>query len=143
MLNKNKNANCYNIEKTFKYNTVVSAFSEHITIFRTLSNYIWQLKCQQRQINKWKNPEFFFWKLFRIIKFFFLILLIGTTLESKVACCTLVRPVPTLNCFPFFKSFFGNNFRDQNKNNQLFCWPAVKKILRILCVWSLKILFTN
>ena len=29
--------NCYNIEKNFKYSTVISMFSEHINMFRTLS----------------------------------------------------------------------------------------------------------
>ena len=78
----NKNANCYNIEKNFKYSTVISAFSKHITIFRTLSIDIWQLKCQQRQTNTTKNC-----KLLRIIKFFFLILLRKATLltSSKIA----------------------------------------------------------
>ena len=81
----NKNANCYNIEKNFKYSTVISTFSEHITIFQTLSIDIWQLKCQQRHTNKTKNGNVFFCKLFRIIKFLFVILLRKTTLESKVA----------------------------------------------------------
>ena len=71
----NKNANC----------TVISMFSEHITIFRTLSNDIWQLKYQQRQTNKTKKFRTFFCKLFRIIRYFFLILLREATLESKVA----------------------------------------------------------
>ena len=84
----NKNANCYNtrIEKNFKYSTVINTFSEHITIFRTLSFDIWRLTCQQRHTNKTKNgEEVFFCKLFRIIKFFFLILLRKAVLESKVA----------------------------------------------------------
>ena len=82
----NKNANCYNIEKNFKYRTVIIiTYSEYITIFRTLSIDIWQLKCQQWQTNKTKNTHIFFCKLFRIIKFFFVILLRKATLESKVA----------------------------------------------------------
>ena len=39
----------FNIEKNFKYSTVISMFSEHINMFRTLSIDIWQLKCKQRQ----------------------------------------------------------------------------------------------
>ena len=62
------------LKKNLKYIIVISMFSEHITIFRSLSIDIWQLKCQQRQTNKTKNGELFFWKLFRIIKFVFLIL---------------------------------------------------------------------
>ena len=82
----NKNANCYNIEKNFKFSTVISKFIEHITMFRTLSIDIWQLKCpQQQQTNKTKNVTLFFCKLFRIIKLFFLILLRIATLELKVA----------------------------------------------------------
>ena len=76
----NKNANCYNIENNFKYRTVISTFSEHITIIRTFSIDIWQLKCQPRQTNKTKNS-----KLFSIIKFFFFVLLRKAALESKVA----------------------------------------------------------
>ena len=53
--------------------------------FRTLSIDIWQLKCQQRQTNKTKNAKLFFCKLFRIIKFFFLILVREATLEPNVA----------------------------------------------------------
>ena len=80
----NKNANCYNIEKNFKYNTVIKTFSKHITIFRTLSIDIWQLKCQQGQANKPKKiSKLFFCKFFRIITFFFPILLRKATLESK------------------------------------------------------------
>ena len=55
----NKTAIYYNIELNFKYITVISTFSEHITIFRTLSIDIWQLKCQQRQTNKTKISNFF------------------------------------------------------------------------------------
>ena len=74
------------------------------------------LKCQQRQKNKIKNGELIFCKLFRIIQFFFLILLREATLESKVAptkrnssalhCYTLLRPFTTLSCFPFFYKLF-------------------------------------
>ena len=78
----NKNAYCNNIEKNFKYGMVISTFSEQITIFRTLAIDIWQLKCQQRQT---KNGKLFFCKLFRIIRFFFPILLRKATLKSKVA----------------------------------------------------------
>ena len=80
----------------------------------------WQLQYQQRQTNETKNG-----KLFRVMKFFFLIwwkplwnqklfLLTATALHS---CYTLVRPLPTLSCSPFFTYFFGTNFRHQNKNN--------------------------
>ena len=69
----------------FKYSTVLSTFSEHITIFRTLSIDIWQLKCQQRQTNETKSGEPFFCKLFRIVQLLGLILLREATLESKVA----------------------------------------------------------
>ena len=55
----NINANCYNIENNFKYRTVISTFSEHITIFRTLSIDIWLRKCQQRLTNKTENKKLF------------------------------------------------------------------------------------
>ena len=66
---------------------------------------------------KQKMAKIFFCKLFRIIKIFFLILLREAILESKLTCYTLVRPFPTLSCFPVFINFFRNNFRYQNKNN--------------------------
>ena len=115
----NKNADCYNIEKNFKYSCIISTFSEHITIFRILSIHIWQVKCQQRQTNKTKNGELFFCKLFSIIKFFFLILLREATLESKAANRNssgfLLHNVELFSIF--FTNFFGTNFRYQNKNN--------------------------
>ena len=88
----NRNANCYNIEKNFKYSTVISTFSEHIIIFRTLSIDIWQLKCQQRQTKNGLSDFIEFICLFiicRIIKFFFVILLREATLESKVVSTNL------------------------------------------------------
>ena len=79
---------CVNRNKRYYWDQYfISTFSNHITIFRTLWIGIWQLKCQKRQSNKTKNCELFFCKLFRIIKYFFLILLREATLESKV-CLT-------------------------------------------------------
>ena len=67
----NKNANCYNIEKNFKYSTVISTFSEHITIFRTLSIDILQLKCQQWQKKNWnKKWRTFFLQTFQNYQIF-------------------------------------------------------------------------
>ena len=116
----NKNANCYNIEKNFEYNTVISTFSEHITIFRTLSIDIFDNSKTK------KCRTFFFCKLFRITQFFFHNLLREATSESKVAptnrnssdsCYTLVRPFPTLSCFPkkqqrtFLELIFANKIK--------------------------------
>ena len=110
----NQNANCHNIGKNFEYRTVISTFSEHIFVFRTLSIDFWQLKCQQRQTNKTKNVKLFFCNLFWIIKFFFLIFLREATLESKVAptptarssCYRVIRPFSTFSCFPNFSQTF-------------------------------------
>ena len=113
----NNNANYYNIEKNFKYSTVISTFSEHIIVFRTLSIDIWQLKCQQRQENKTKNKELVYLQSFLLlIKFVFLILLREATLESKVAP-TNRNSSALLSCFPFFPNFFATNFLYQTKNN--------------------------
>ena len=106
----NKNTNYYNIEKNFKYITNINTFSEHITILRTLSIDLWQLK---RQTNKTKNlfsanfselsnfSSSSFWvkplwnqKLFRL------------TATTRRSCYTLGRPFPTLRCFPFFHKHF-------------------------------------
>ena len=50
--------------------------------------------------------------------------------------------------FNFFINFFGTDFCHQNVNNVVdainwFVYQLSKKILRILCVWTLKILYTN
>ena len=82
--------------------------SELITIFRTLSIDIRQLKCQQRQINKIKNAELNFYKLFRINKFFFLIHLREATLESKVASTNHKSSVFLLRTSKTFFQLFWN-----------------------------------
>ena len=112
----NKNANCYNIEIKFKYSTLIhGTFSEHITIFLTLSIDIWQIKCQQRQTNKTKYGKLFVWELFRINKFFFLILLRKATLESNVASTNhnrsafLLHPSKTFSNIGLF-SIFSQTF---------------------------------
>ena len=117
----------------------------HITISRSLSVDIWQLKCQQGQTN-------FFCKLFRIIKFFFLMLLREATVDSKVAPTNLNSLAFLLHTSKTFfnielfsnfsQTFLELIFAKQNKNNVVVL-PAFKKILRILCVWTLKILLTN
>ena len=62
-------------------------------------------------------------------------------------CYAIVKPFPTLSCFPFFnQTFLELIFASNIKTNflkQLFCLQVVKKILRILCVWTLQILFIN
>ena len=121
----NKNANCYNIEKNFKYSTVISTFSEHITrtIFRTLSIDIWQLKCQQpndKQI-KQKITNFvsanvselsnfsssYFWE-----KPLWNQKLLLPTAKSGGKTCSNVELFSI-----FFTNFFETSFRQQNKNN--------------------------
>ena len=123
----NRNSNCYNFEKNFKYSAIINMFSEHITILRTLSIDIWQLKCQQRQTNKTKTGKLFFGKLFRIIKFFFPILLRKATLKSAF----LLHTSKT-----FFTKFFATNFRHQNKNNvgEKFCC-FVNQLSKKYCVY--------
>ena len=37
--------------------------------------------------------------------------------KSQCFCETLVRPVLTLCCFPYFHKLFETNFLDQNQNN--------------------------
>ena len=121
----NKNANYYNIEKNFKYNSVISTFSEHIIIYRTLSIHIWQLKCQQIQTNKTKNPilsgnfsEFFnfsssaFWEK----PLWNQKLLLLTTIARRSGHA-LARPFPTLSYFPFFSESFLELIFATNKNN--------------------------
>ena len=103
----NKYANCYNIEKNFKYRTVISTFSEHITIFRTLSIDIWQLKWQQLQTSA---------------NFSELSNISSSSVSGKYfgikSCYKLVRPFSNVELFSIFsQTFFGTNFRHQNENN--------------------------
>ena len=66
------------------------------------------------------------------------LLLLNAT--ARRSCYTVVRPFPTLSCFPFFfTNFFGTNFCHQNKIKL----QLSKAILPILCVWTLKISYTN
>ena len=100
-----KNGNCYNIEKNLKYGTVISTFSEHITIFRTLSIKI----SQQRQTNKTKSGKLFFCKFFRIIQLYFdwkAILVWKVALTNRNSSAILLHTSKT----------FSTNFHHQNKN---------------------------
>ena len=136
----NKNASCYDIENNFKYSTVIITFSEHITIFRTFSIDIWQLKCQQRETDRTKNGELYFWK------FFFLIILREATLESKVVPAnrnSSALLLYTSKTFSIFSQTFLELIFTTKIKTMLLKQSAVKKILHILCVWTLKILYTN
>ena len=94
----NKNANFYNIEKNFKYNTLISTFSEHIT----LSIDIWQLKCQQKYRIKTANfSSSSFWE--KALWNRNLLLLTATARHSWYT--------------PTFHQLFGTYFLNQNKNN--------------------------
>ena len=108
-----------------------------------------------------ENGELFSCNYFRIIQSYFLILLKEAILESKVASTNrnssalLLHPskifLQRYVVIHFFINFFGTNFRHQNIkqcywNNRLFCLPAVKKkniAYIVICVWTLKILFSN
>ena len=112
---RNKNENCYNIEWNIKYSSVISMFSQHITIFGTFSIDIWQLKCQQRQTNKTKNDKLFFASFSELSNFFSLSFwrqplwnqkLLLLTVTALRFCYTLVRPFTTLSSFLFFLKNF-------------------------------------
>ena len=81
----NKIVNCYNIEKNFKYSTVIVRsvsilhVSEHFQLIFDNPDVNNDKKINQKMAN------FFSAKLFRTIQFVFLILLRKVTLESKVA----------------------------------------------------------
>ena len=138
----NKNANCYNIKKIFKYSTVIiSTFCEHIRIFRILSIDIWQLKCQW-QTNKTKNGELFyanfselsnsssssFWE--KPLWHQKLLLLTATPRRS---CYTLFQ---RWGVFLIHTNLFGTNFRHQNKNNviETISW-FVYQLSKIYCIY--------
>ena len=120
-------------------------FSEHFQLIFVNSNVN-----NDKQI-KQKNYELFFCNLFRIIKFFFLILLKEATLESKVAStirnssALLLHTSETCSNVEL-SSIFSQTFLEllfvTKIKTMLLKQSAVNKILRILCVWTLKILFT-
>ena len=153
----NKNANCCNIEWNFKYSTVISTFIEHITIFRTLSIDIWQLKCPQRQTNTIKNGKlyfFFFVNFSELSNFSSLSFLREATFELKVvptnhnSWAFLLRTSKTFSNVELFsmssQTFLELIFAIKIKTMLLKQSAVyVKKLLRILCVWTLKILFTE
>ena len=109
----NKNTNCYNIEKNFKYSTVISTFSEHIKFFRTLSIDIWQLKCQQRQTNKTKNSRLFFSVSYSELSNFSSLSFWGKPIKTPInrtspvfLLLLLVRPFQRVVVFHFVAKFF-------------------------------------
>ena len=124
----NKNSNCYNIEKNFKYSTTyllvcsvsILQFSEHFQLIFDNSN-VYNAK------QKKKNAAHFFCKLFRFTKFFFPILLRDVILKPKVVLTNRISSAFLLHTSKtfsnvklfsiFLQTFFGTNFRDQNKNN--------------------------
>ena len=149
----NKNANCYNIEKNFKYSTVINKYVQW-RYYNFPNTFNWYLTTQMSiMTNKTKNGKAFFSKLFRITKFFFFILRRESTLESKVAptkrnsSTFLLHSTKTFSNVELFSIFSQTIleliFATKIKTNQLFCLPTVKKILHILYVWTLKILFMN
>ena len=126
-------------------------------MFRTLSIDIWQLKCQQRQK---KCQTFFSANFSELLNFSSLSLwekplwnqkLLLLTSIGRRSCYTLVRPFPMWSYFPFFPKLFGTNFQHQNENNfvetiSCFAYQLSKKTkycVPLLCVWTLKILYTN
>ena len=140
------------LSKTLNTALSISTFSEHITIFRTLSIDIWHFKSQKPTKQNGGSGLIEFICLFiicRTIKFFFLNLMREATLESKAVPTISHSSEFLLNSvFNFITHIFGNKFSQPKYkqcywNNQLFCWPAVKKWLRSLCVWTLKILYSN
>ena len=136
----NTNANCYNIENNFKYNTVISTFSDHILIFKTLSIDIDILISTTIQKIKRKMANFFF------IKFFFLIFLRKTTLESKVtptnsnSSAYLLHTSQTfcnVELYSNFSQYFLEliaKIKTMLLKQSIVLFTNCHKILRILCV---------
>ena len=107
--------------------------------------------------NETKNGELFFCNLFRIIKFFFLILQIEATLESKVArtnrnsSAFLLHSSKTFSNVELFSIFsqtfleliFATKIKTMLLKPSAFLFTSCQKILGILYVWILKILLIN
>ena len=107
------------LSKNFKYNTVILVrlvsilqFSEYFQLIFNNSNVNSDKQIKQKMAI---SKSFLFCKLFRIIKFFFLILLREATLESKIAptnrnsSAFLLHTSKTLSNVELF-SIFSINF---------------------------------
>ena len=124
-------------------------FSEHFQLIFDNSN-----ANNDKQIKQKMETFFFFFfcKLFRIIKFFFLILLRKATLESKVVLTNLNSWAFLLHTYEtcsnvelfsiFSQTLLELIFATKIKTMLLFCLKAVKKYC-LYYVWTLKILLTN
>ena len=128
-------------------------FSEHITVFRTLAVDIWQLNVNNDKQNKNKLC-----KLFKILKFFFLILLKEATLASKVAPTNrnsstfqlhTTKTISNVDMFSicpqsFLELILVTNIKTMLLKQSAVLFTNCQKILPIYyAVWTLKILFTN
>ena len=101
-------------------------YSEHITIFQTLSVDIWQLICQQTINRKWRFRCFYWIYLFiynlqnsqvflpyPLKRIYFLIKSVPTNSKNRRLCKTCTN----VDLFSVFSQTF--NFRDQNVVDQL------------------------
>ena len=125
----------------YKYNNILSTFTDHITIFRTVSIDILQLNLKNDKQITPKMADFFFCKLLRIIKLLFLMLLREATLETKVpptnrniSAFPLYTSYPLPNVFHFCTIFLGTDFSHQNKNNVIETTSCPLNIEYIMCL---------
>ena len=122
---------------------------------------IFELICYNFNVNndkqiKQKKWWTFFCKLFRIIKFFFLILLREAALESKVtptnrnSSAFLLHTSKTFSNVELFSIFsqiflqpiFNSKIKTLLLKQSAVLFTSCQIILHILCVWTLKILIT-
>ena len=117
-------------------------FSEHIQLLFDNSNVNNATQIKQ------KKASFFSANFSELSKFSSLSFWQNPCWKSKLPPTNNNRSA-FLSCFPVFsQTFLKLIFGYQNKNNVVetvscFVLAAVKKILCILCVWTLKILYTN
>ena len=109
---------------------IILQFSEHcLLIFDNLN-------VNKRQTYKTKNGKLFFCKLFRIIKFFFLILLRKATLESKDAPTNRNSSVFLLHCSKTFSNVELLSIFSQTFLKLIFATKIKTMLLQQSAVWS-------
>ena len=143
----NKNANCYNIEKNFKYSTVICTFSEHITISEHFQLIFDNSNVNNDKQIKQKKPKNFCCNFSELSNFSFSSFWGKTLWNQKLLLLTAIARCSyyTLVCtlvvyqrwvvFHFFTNFFRTNFRHQNKNN-------VYQLSKKCCVYAYNCLNT-
>ena len=101
---------CCSIKTQIVMSTVISAFVQW-TYYNFPNTFNWYLTTQMSTNKKKCNKKWqtFFLQIFRKYHIFLLLILLRKAIlvwKTRRSCYTLVRPFPTLSCFPFFSQTY-------------------------------------